>query len=167
MYILCKWYIFLRNQCFKRVKTGLRLQNIIVHLIMGLNKILHLNSVLTPQAVFIMYVTIVIESSNGNLFWIWKISWSTREECSLLSLEELLVMSSRACLRKHFSSQEYPVFWAQTSIYVMPWHHVKVYAYSVIMIITIVKYTWERCECLYWNSISFKSIILVLFWSLC
>jgi hypothetical protein len=56
------------------VKTGLRLQNIIVHLIMGLNKILLLNSVLIAQAVFIIYVTIVIESSNGNLFWIWKIS---------------------------------------------------------------------------------------------
>jgi hypothetical protein len=59
---------------FKRVKTGLRLQNIIVHLIVGLNKILLLNSVLIPQAVFIMYVTIVTESSNGYLFWMWKIS---------------------------------------------------------------------------------------------
>jgi hypothetical protein len=37
------------------------------------------------------------------------------------------------------------VFWAQSSTYVMTWHHVKVYAYSVIMI-TIVKYNLERYE---------------------
>jgi len=41
---------------------------------MGLNKIVLLNSVFIPQAVFIMYVTIGIESSNGCLFWIWKVS---------------------------------------------------------------------------------------------
>ena len=64
----CKYYIFSRVQCSKRVKIDLMLQNIIVNLIMGLNKILFLNSVIIPQAVFIMCVTIVIESSNGNLF---------------------------------------------------------------------------------------------------
>jgi len=67
---------------------------------MGLNKIVLLNSVFIPQAVFIMYVTIGIESSNGCLFWIWKVSWSTQKECSLSSLEELLVLSSRASIRK-------------------------------------------------------------------
>jgi hypothetical protein len=49
-------------------------QNIIVHLIMGLKKIVLLKSIIIPQSVLIMYVIVVIESSNRNLFWIWKIS---------------------------------------------------------------------------------------------
>jgi hypothetical protein len=38
------------------MKTDLVLQDIIVHLIMGLNEILLLNSVIIPQAVFIVSV---------------------------------------------------------------------------------------------------------------